>query len=117
MNREWMTAALCRGMNPDWWFPTGTGRLGIMQAESAAAVCRKCPVIVQCKQYRDATCSAFGVWGGDKKADRYLGTPRPLLEPEHGSEAMYARHLRRSETPCVACREGAAQRRSARRLA
>jgi WhiB family redox-sensing transcriptional regulator len=65
MNRDWTLNARCRGMDTNLFFPTGVGVQGRKQAEAAAAICAECPVIVECRQYRDATDSAWGVWGGD----------------------------------------------------
>jgi WhiB family redox-sensing transcriptional regulator len=111
-NRDWMVHGLCRGQDPDRWFPSGAGRLGHKQAEAAAVICRQCPVIKECDQYRRETGASWGVWGGVFVHDRYATFREPI---HHGTEAAYKRHLRRGEPPCGACRAGSHRQRQARK--
>lgn len=109
---EWRSEAACLGHpNPDLWFP-GPGRHG--DAAKAVAVCRGCPVIVQCRQWAQRHDPAHGIWGGVTAGERrqfrgHNAYHRPdrwvaLALEQHGTEAAYARHRRRGETPCRACR-------------
>lgn len=73
MNREWMTKAACRGMDTEKFFPDKPGVHGAKQAKEAMTVCAVCPVVVECGLYREATGSAFGVWGGRRFSESSLG--------------------------------------------
>lgn len=55
---EWMRAARCRDQDPNLWFPHD-GDLG-----PALAVCRECPVRVECLEYALRHRIDYGVWGG-----------------------------------------------------
>lgn len=60
----WMADAACRGMDPDLFFPEGRGAdTGTLVAE-AKAVCRRCPVMQECRDYAVAENIVHGVWGG-----------------------------------------------------
>jgi WhiB family redox-sensing transcriptional regulator len=57
---EWQADAACRGRRPAKWFPTRGEDL-----EPARAVCRSCPVRVECAEYALAlTDDGGGVWAG-----------------------------------------------------
>lgn len=61
---RWQERAACVGKPLSWLFPEGNGIQAYRQAEQAIQVCRGCPVIAQCEQYRQETDSRFGVWAG-----------------------------------------------------
>ncbi|WP_093661268.1 WhiB family transcriptional regulator [Streptomyces wuyuanensis] len=50
---NWRQNALCRGEDPDLFFPIGGGNSGptLMQTAEAKAVCRRCPVARQCLEW------------------------------------------------------------------
>jgi WhiB family redox-sensing transcriptional regulator len=56
--------AACRDVDPELFFPTGTGPLGQMQVRQAKTVCRRCDVAVQCLEWSLNAAQVDGVWGG-----------------------------------------------------
>jgi WhiB family redox-sensing transcriptional regulator len=62
----WVKRAACRGTpDPDLWFPArgeSTSR--------AKAICRGCPVRVECLEHALANCERFGVWGATSERER-----------------------------------------------
>lgn len=62
---DWMTAAHCRGVDPELFFPH--------KGESSAAakeVCFGCPVRQECYDHALANGEHFGVWGGLTEMER-----------------------------------------------
>lgn len=55
---EWVTHAQCRGGDPDALFVRGA------EQRKAAAICRACPVLMQCRADALDNRVEFGVWGG-----------------------------------------------------
>jgi WhiB family redox-sensing transcriptional regulator len=68
----WQDRAACVGVDPELFFPP----LGHNGAE-ARAVCGKCPVLLQCRDYVDAMEEGlgrsylFGIFAGETGADRW----------------------------------------------
>jgi WhiB family transcriptional regulator, redox-sensing transcriptional regulator len=62
---DWREYALCRGVEPDIFFPT-RGE----DSEAAKAVCRNCPVRLECLDYALSARELFGVWGGLSERER-----------------------------------------------
>jgi hypothetical protein len=62
---RWMADAKCAGVDPELFFP-GRGE----SAEDAKAVCRACPVRVECLEYALVTNQTLGVWGGTSERQR-----------------------------------------------
>jgi WhiB family redox-sensing transcriptional regulator len=67
---EWVAVARCIGEEPDLFFPVGTTRPAVEQTERAKAICRDCPVIVECLEWSLATAQDAGVWGGLSEEER-----------------------------------------------
>jgi WhiB family transcriptional regulator, redox-sensing transcriptional regulator len=67
---EWVAAARCIGEEPELFFPVGTTRPAMEQAERAKAICRDCPVIDECLEWSLATAQDAGVWGGLSEEER-----------------------------------------------
>jgi len=69
----WQDRALCRGANPDLFFPPQTfekkEEREVREAQ-AKAVCAQCPVRLQCLEYALTTREPFGVWGGLNETER-----------------------------------------------
>jgi WhiB family redox-sensing transcriptional regulator len=63
--RPWMTAAACTGVDPDLFFPARGA-----STDDAKAVCRSCPVRLQCLEYALANGEKCGVWGGLSERER-----------------------------------------------
>ena len=71
---RWMDDARCRGMDPAIFFPERAkpGTNGSEITNEARAVCSRCPVVEQCRQYaRSGPWGRFGVWGGETERQRY----------------------------------------------
>lgn len=69
MTLDWMSAAVCAGVDPELWFPeTGDAK--------AARICAVCPVRQQCEEYAlalEGDCGLpyrHGVWGGASARER-----------------------------------------------
>lgn len=67
---NWRHAALCRGFDPELWFPiAGPGTPTYReQVGEAKAVCQQCPVREQCLEW--ALGERFGVSGGLDEYER-----------------------------------------------
>jgi Transcription factor WhiB len=60
----WAELAACIGVDPDSWYPAGTGH---SPAPQVLRICRSCPVRVDCLTHALVTESQkerHGVWGG-----------------------------------------------------
>lgn len=55
---EWVTLATCRSIDPDALFVRGA------EQRKAAAICRRCPVQLECLADALDNRVEFGVWGG-----------------------------------------------------
>ena len=63
-SRAWVSQARCRSADPDELFVRGTAQ------RKAAAICRQCPVILQCAIDALDNEVEFGVWGGMTERQR-----------------------------------------------
>lgn len=70
---DWRSSAECLGEDPELFFPYSRGPSGQLQAETAKAICRRCPVASECLNWAlDSTPMPDGIWGGtdeDERAD------------------------------------------------
>ena len=66
--------ALCRGVDPEVFFPTARPNTVIYERElaQAKAVCAVCPVRAECLEWAVETGQDYGVWGGLDPAERRL---------------------------------------------
>lgn len=55
------------GVDPTVFFP-GTG--GVMEAQIARGICRRCPVRVECGDDALAHAWVWGIWGGTSTSER-----------------------------------------------
>ena len=62
---QWWFSALCRGIDPDLWFPE-RGEVTTL----AKAVCAECPVRQPCLEYALANSERHGIWGGKSERER-----------------------------------------------
>ncbi len=65
ITETWITTAACRGINPDLFFPA-RGE----DTTAAKAVCRGCPVRLDCLRHALNNGEHFGVWGGTSERER-----------------------------------------------
>lgn len=133
-----LSAALCKGIEPEVFFPERGDRL---TAALAREICGQCPVAAAC--LADALASEgsaghanrFGIRGGKSPEERHaiyqrsrklaavevaskaapdVRQVKPKREPANcGTRGGYQRHLRHEEKPCDPCRfaNSAADRR------
>ena len=69
---EWQLQAACRGMDSEVFFHPERER-GFRRREREARakrVCRRCPVIEQCRRHALAVEEPYGVWGGLSAVER-----------------------------------------------
>ncbi|MEU3401260.1 WhiB family redox-sensing transcriptional regulator [Streptomyces filamentosus] len=67
----WRAAAACQEVDPDLFFPVGSGAPALAQEEEAKKVCRRCPVREPCLRWALAQPHPpWGVWGGLTEAQR-----------------------------------------------
>ncbi|MDG4791968.1 WhiB family transcriptional regulator [Micromonospora sp. WMMD1102] len=67
---DWRHFAVCRDESPELFFPVGTSGPAVLQVEQAKAVCRRCPVVVECLDYALTSGEDAGVWGGMSEEER-----------------------------------------------
>ncbi|MCO5994181.1 WhiB family transcriptional regulator [Actinoallomurus rhizosphaericola] len=67
---SWMNRAECQKVDPELFFPIGSGRLTPVQVSEARAVCGRCPVRQDCLRYALETGQGHGVWGGIDEDER-----------------------------------------------
>lgn len=61
---EWFDRAACRGLDPSLFYSDRDGNSDINMT-SAIAVCRECPVILECLKYAiEIGEDDYGIWGG-----------------------------------------------------
>jgi WhiB family transcriptional regulator, redox-sensing transcriptional regulator len=66
----WRSAAACRSIDPDLFFPIGTTGTALDHIACAKAVCSKCPVTAECLEFALETNQDAGVWGGTSEEER-----------------------------------------------
>jgi WhiB family transcriptional regulator, redox-sensing transcriptional regulator len=66
---DWRQKAACRGESPELFFPVGNAGPALEQTEQAKAVCARCPVVRQCRDWGRAH-EDSGVWGGEDEYER-----------------------------------------------
>lgn len=70
MSDDRWEGALCRDEDPELFFPVGSKGPAAEQAERAKAVCRRCPLIEQCRKEIENWAGACGVWAATSEEDR-----------------------------------------------
>ena len=63
---DWRDQAACNGApDPDLWFTDGHDeQANRRKLRESRAICRACPVRIQCLDWATSTQQSFGVWGG-----------------------------------------------------
>lgn len=69
---DWRYVGLCRTTDPEEFFhPEGErGERRRRRDERAKRVCRRCPVIEECREHALAAREPYGVWGGLTESER-----------------------------------------------
>jgi WhiB family redox-sensing transcriptional regulator len=121
---DWRHRALCVGDDPELWYPTGgqyaTGPARIAynrQVQAAKAVCRRCPVRVECLDFALREGIDVGIWGGATENERRkVRYPKPLRVCQQcGTRAGARRHRKHGEPVDEACRHAESAYRAQRR--
>lgn len=77
-NWEWQQFGACRDLDNEIFFHPDAERGYARAARIAAAkaVCRRCPVIVQCRHHALTAEEPFGIWGGLDERERRAAIAR-----------------------------------------
>ncbi|WP_067814707.1 WhiB family transcriptional regulator [Actinomadura kijaniata] len=68
---HWSDRAICRGADPEIFFPIGYGAPVLQaQIQAAKAICRNCPVVADCLSWALRVGEPDGVWGGTTPEER-----------------------------------------------
>lgn len=67
---DWRSRAACGTEEPELFFPIGSTEASLDQLAEAVAVCRRCPVLIQCRTWALETGEDAGVWGGMSPDER-----------------------------------------------
>lgn len=67
---DWRHRAACADSDPELFFPIGTSGPAQLQITEAKAICRRCPVIMQCLNWALSTGQDSGIWGGMTEDER-----------------------------------------------
>jgi WhiB family transcriptional regulator, redox-sensing transcriptional regulator len=66
----WRNRSACLDESPELFFPIGSARPALLQAEAAKAVCRRCAVAGTCLSWAIEARQDEGVWGGMSEDER-----------------------------------------------
>jgi WhiB family transcriptional regulator, redox-sensing transcriptional regulator len=66
----WVHHGRCTQEDPELFFPVGSTGPAVAQTQRAIAVCRECPVRLECLEWSLETCQDAGVWGGVGEEER-----------------------------------------------
>jgi WhiB family transcriptional regulator, redox-sensing transcriptional regulator len=90
---DWQSNGLCRGIDSSMFFhPDGErGRARARREIRAKEVCRRCPVIAQCRAHALTIGETYGIWGGLSESERELllgrGIRRSACRSRHADRA------------------------------
>ena len=65
VNQDWRQAGMCRGLEPEIFYPESDE-----EADVAKEICAQCVVRVPCLEYALARREKHGVWGGATERER-----------------------------------------------
>jgi WhiB family redox-sensing transcriptional regulator len=71
---EWQLQGLCRGVDSSVFFhPDGErGPARLQRERRAKEMCRRCPVMAQCRAHALEVGEPYGIWGGLSESERDL---------------------------------------------
>ena len=92
---NWQLQGLCRGVDSSMFFhPDGErGRARMQREQRAKEMCRRCPVIDECRTHALDVGEPYGVWGGLSESERdmllkgSIGRGRGIRREQHHPEA------------------------------
>lgn len=73
---DWRAESACRDQDPELFHPLGgeQGRprtgVNLAQERAAKAVCNRCPVRLECREWALAIADDWGIWGGLNETER-----------------------------------------------
>jgi len=67
---DWLEDALCKGINPDFFFPPLDAQSPNHYYAIGKYVCYACPVWKECLAYCESNDEVWGLWGGFTPQDR-----------------------------------------------
>lgn len=67
---DWRHEAACLDVDPELFFPVGTGGPALVQVNAAKQVCARCGVTDACLDWAIASGQDSGVWGGLAEDER-----------------------------------------------
>jgi WhiB family redox-sensing transcriptional regulator len=69
---DWRHRSACLDQDPELFFPIGNTGPALEQIEQAKAVCGRCSVLAECREYALANprLAEDGVWGGMSEGER-----------------------------------------------
>lgn len=72
LSSSWREAAACRehGVDPEIFFPVGETGPALRLIREAKAVCARCPVIAECREWALRAGEPDGIWGGMTTTER-----------------------------------------------
>jgi WhiB family transcriptional regulator, redox-sensing transcriptional regulator len=90
----WMEDAACRepGVDPELFFPVSESGPGVRQVAAARAVCARCPVQRECRDWALQAGEPAGIWGGTTPEERRLLRSRMLPRPGASSPVVARAH-------------------------
>ena len=71
---DWQMHGLCRGVDSSMFFhPDGErGRARAQRETRATEMCRRCPVLAQCRNHALSVSEPYGIWGGMSETEREM---------------------------------------------
>lgn len=75
---DWQMRGLCRGVDSAVFFhPDGErGRARAQRELRAKEICRRCPVLAQCRSHALKVSEPYGIWGGMSETEREVHARR-----------------------------------------
>lgn len=69
---DWQLRGVCRGLDSAYFFHPDNERGPTRQARvtRAKAICRRCPVVEECRQHALTVQEPYGIWGGLTENER-----------------------------------------------
>lgn len=80
----WRDRAVCREVDPEVFFATGSGAAATVQNDIAKAVCRRCPVAEPCLDWALDADLPYGVVGGMTPDERRVARAWRIREAAGG---------------------------------
>jgi len=69
---NWRSAAACRSVDPELFFPVSATGKSLEQATEAKRICAGCRVQRECLSFALRTLQPYGIWGGTTEEERAI---------------------------------------------